>query len=98
MIFKRGYGFADREAGTLMSEDTPVLIGSTNKGMIALAVMQLVEQGLVDLDTPVSRYLPDFSMDDDRSADITVRQFLSHTRNSGQQHRRRSPRRGGAGG
>src|SRR6478672_8353665 len=62
-----------------MSQDTPVLIGSTNKGMISLAVMQLVEEGLVDLDAPVARYLPDFRMDDERAAAITVRQVLSHT-------------------
>ena len=37
-----------------MTEDTPVAVGSTNKGMTALAMMQLVEQGLVDLDTPIT--------------------------------------------
>src|SRR5918911_4557082 len=79
VIFSRGYGFADREAGTPMTQDTLVQIASTNKGMIALAMMQLVERGLVDLDAPVTRYLPDFSMDDERAAGITVRQVLSHT-------------------
>ena len=79
VIFSRGYGFADREAGTPMTQDTLVQIASTNKGMIALALMQLVEQGVVDLDAPVTRYLPTFSMDDERAADITVRQVLSHT-------------------
>src|SRR5918911_5763870 len=53
VIFSRGYGFADRESGTPMTEDTPVAVGSTTKPMTALAVMQLVERGLVDLDTPV---------------------------------------------
>ncbi len=47
--------------------------------MIALALMQLVEQGLVELDAPIARYLPDFSVDDERAQDITVRQVLSHT-------------------
>ena len=79
VIFSRGYGVANRERGTQMSQDTPVVIGSTNKGMISLAVMQLVEEGLVDLDAPVARYLPDFRMDDERAAAITVRQVLSHT-------------------
>jgi CubicO group peptidase (beta-lactamase class C family) len=79
VIFSRGYGFADREAGTPMTQDTLVQIASANKGMIALAMMQLVEQDLVDLDAPVTRYLPTFSMDDERAADITVRQVLSHT-------------------
>jgi CubicO group peptidase (beta-lactamase class C family) len=79
VLLSRGYGFADRDAGTPMTEDTPVAVASTNKGMTALAMMQLVEQGVVDLDAPVTRYLPDFSMDDERAADITVRQVLSHT-------------------
>jgi CubicO group peptidase (beta-lactamase class C family) len=79
VILSRGYGVANRERGVPMSQDTPVLIGSTNKGMVSVAVMQLVEQGLVDLDAPVARYLPDFRMDDERAAAITVRQVLSHT-------------------
>jgi CubicO group peptidase (beta-lactamase class C family) len=62
-----------------MTGDTPVAVGSTTKPITALAVMQLVERGLVDLDTPVSEYLPEFRMADDRSTAITLRQLLSHT-------------------
>jgi len=79
VLFGRGYGVADRAAGTPMTVDTPVAIASTSKGMTALAIMQLVEQGLVDLDAPVTRYLPEFTMNDPRAADITVRQVLTHT-------------------
>jgi CubicO group peptidase (beta-lactamase class C family) len=79
VLFSRGYGFADRDAGTPMTEDTPVAVASTNEGMTALAMVQLVEQGVVDLDAPVTRYLPQFSMADERAAAITVRQVLSHT-------------------
>jgi CubicO group peptidase (beta-lactamase class C family) len=79
VLLSRGYGLADRDAGTPMTDDTPVPIASTNKGMTVLAVMQLVEQGLVDLDEPVVSYLPDFTMDDARVRDITLRQLLSHT-------------------
>jgi CubicO group peptidase (beta-lactamase class C family) len=67
VLLSRGYGFADRESGTPMTEDTPVPVASTNKGMTALAMMQLVEQGLVDLDAPVVRYVPEFTMDDARA-------------------------------
>jgi CubicO group peptidase (beta-lactamase class C family) len=73
VVLSHGYGFADRDAGTAMTADTPVQIASANKGMIAMALMQLVEQGRVDLDAPVVRYLPDFGMDDERAMDITVR-------------------------
>jgi CubicO group peptidase (beta-lactamase class C family) len=79
VLISRGYGLADRDAGIPMTEDTPVAIASTSKGMTALAMMQLVEQGVVDLDAPVTRYLPEFNMDDERAAHITVRQVLSHT-------------------
>ena len=79
VLLSRGYGFADREAGTPMTADTPVQIASANKGMVAMGLMQLVEQGRVDLDAPVVHYLPDFSMNDERAMDITVRQVLSHT-------------------
>src|SRR5215211_3395613 len=79
VTFSRGYGLADRETGRPMTDETPVAIASTNKGMTALAVLQLVEQGRVTLDAPVTRYLPAFAMDDDRAGAITLRQLLSHT-------------------
>ncbi len=56
---------------------TPFLIGSISKSFTAMAVMQLVEAGKVDLDSGIARYLDDFSA---RPAGaITVRQLLSHT-------------------
>ncbi len=79
VILSRGYGYADLEAGIPMTEDTPVAVGSTTKPMTALAVLQLVERGLVDLDAPVTTYVPDFRSADGRSAGITLRQLLSHT-------------------
>jgi CubicO group peptidase (beta-lactamase class C family) len=77
VVFSGAYGFADREAERPMTTDTPVAFGSTGKGMTALAVLQLVEQGLVDLDAPVVRYLPDFALADPRAQEITLRQLLS---------------------
>ena len=79
VIYVSGYGEANRETGTLMTADTPVVIGSTTKGMTALAIMQLVERGLVELDAPVVRYIPDLMIADERVRDITVRHLLSHT-------------------
>jgi len=51
---------------------------SISKIFCTVAVMKLVEQGKVDLDTPVCQYLPDFKMLDDRYKDITVRHCLNH--------------------
>lgn len=60
-----------------VTDDTPFLTGSISKSFTALAVMQLVEAGLVELDSDISQYLNVLA---DRPAGaITVRQLLSHT-------------------
>ena len=75
----RGYGFADREAELPMSEETLVMLGSTTKAFTALAVMQLVERGLIELDASVTRYLPWFTTPEGHEDEITVRQLMSHS-------------------
>lgn len=60
-----------------VTPDTPFLLGSISKSFTAMAVMQLVEAGTVDLDAPVSQYLDVFR--GRPSGAITVRQLLSHT-------------------
>ena len=60
-----------------MTEDTPFLLGAISKSFTALAVMQLVEAGKVDLDAPIARYLPEFV--GKPAGAITVRQLLGHT-------------------
>jgi CubicO group peptidase (beta-lactamase class C family) len=63
-----------------VDERTLFLCGSTTKTFTATAVMRLVEQGLVDLDEPVRRYLPDFRVEDEGAAgSVTVLQLLNHT-------------------
>ncbi len=54
-------------------------VASVSKIFCTVAAMQLVEQGKLDLDTPVCQYLPRFTMLDERYRDITVRHCLSHT-------------------
>lgn len=54
-------------------------IGSVSKIYVTAAVMQLVDQGKIDLDAPVTKYLPDFKMADERYKDITVRMLLNHS-------------------
>lgn len=73
-------GYGDDGRGNPVTADTPFWIGSNTKSITALAVMQLAEQGLVDLDAPVRRYLPDFRVaDPDASSTITVRHLLNQT-------------------
>lgn len=73
-------GFGDDGAGQPVTPQTSFLLGSMSKAFTALAVMQLVEQGRVDLDAPVQRYLPWFQVADvGASPRITVRHALHHT-------------------
>ena len=54
-------------------------VGSVSKVYVTAAVMQLVDKGLVELDEPVTTYIPDFTMADERYKDITVRMLMNHT-------------------
>ncbi len=78
-VFVKGYGRAD-PSGRPVTPQTPFLIGSVTKPFTALAVLQLVEAGKIDLDAPVRTYLPWFSMADaGASARITVRHLMTMT-------------------
>lgn len=59
--------------------DVYLNIGSVSKMYTVTAVMQLVDQGKVDLDAPVTDYLPDFKLADERYQKITVRMLMNHT-------------------
>ncbi len=72
-------GYGHTASGQSVTARTRVPVASLSKSMTALAVMQLVEAGKVDLDRPVHRYLPEFTMADRRAARITVRQLLTQT-------------------
>jgi CubicO group peptidase (beta-lactamase class C family) len=77
VVFARGYGQAS--AHSPMTADTPVVIGSTSKSITAVAVLQLVEQGRIDLNAPIGRYLPWYAPSDPRALAITVRDLLIDT-------------------
>lgn len=73
-------GFANADAGYPLVENSLFLIGSISKIYTATLVMRLVEQGILDLDTPVVNYVPDFKLSHDDLRDaITIRMLLSHT-------------------
>ena len=61
-VWARGFGWADRARRVPVTENTLFHIGSSSKTMTAAAVMQLVERRRVDLDAPLSRYVPGFSL------------------------------------
>jgi CubicO group peptidase (beta-lactamase class C family) len=75
----RGFGRA-RPGGEAPTPQTPFILGSLTKSFTALAVMQLVEDGKVELDAPVQRYLRWFRVADPQaSAEITVRHLMNQT-------------------
>jgi CubicO group peptidase (beta-lactamase class C family) len=79
VVHLEGFGEAD-SSGRKVTPQTPFIIGSLSKSFTALAVMQLVEAGKVELDAPVQRYLPWFRVaDEEASARITVGELLNHT-------------------
>ena len=76
LVVKDGEVLYEDYFGTYTA-DTIVGIASASKWFGAATVMALVDDGLIDLDDPVSKYLPAFS--DEDKAEITIRQLLSHT-------------------
>ncbi len=78
LVYARGYG--DSGEGRRATPQTPFLLGSTSKSFTALAAMQLVDAGRLDLDAPARRYVREFRLADQRAANrITVRQVLQQT-------------------
>ncbi len=77
-ILAKGYGYADRSRKIPVTVDTVFPLASITKLFTATAVMQLVESGDVDLDSPVSRYLTQMTRAGSTVAEPTVRQLLTH--------------------
>jgi len=77
VLLHEAYGWADRENGREMKPDTIFRARSMTKPMVGTVVLMLMEQGLLELDDPVARYLPAFA--GDAKKEITIRQLLSHT-------------------
>lgn len=79
LFFAKGYGFADVEKQSPVNPETTVfLIGSAAKLFTWTAVMQLYEQGRVDLDTDINQYL-DFRIPATFPEPITLKHLMTHT-------------------
>lgn len=77
MSSRSGYGYADVENRLLATPHTVMRIASISKALTAAAVGRLLEQGKLDLDRPVGRYLEGNAWPE-RHPEITPRQLLSH--------------------
>lgn len=80
ILWAQGYGYADRARRLPAHADTLYSVGGLSTLITATAVLQLAEQGVIDLDQPVKKYLPEFSMRSHfpQTPDITARHLLSH--------------------
>jgi len=79
VVYTQGYGVTGPD-GTPVTSQTPFILGSTTKSFTALAVMQLVEAGEIDLDASIQTYLPWFALADPEEAkQITIRHLLTQT-------------------
>ena len=73
--WSKTYGLADVEHAVPVKNETVFRLASTSKPLTAVAVMQLAEDGKIDLDAPVQKYVAAFPV---KSAPITTRQLLGH--------------------
>jgi len=73
-------GVTNVRTGVPVTTDTIFQIGSISKVYTATLVLQLVDEGLIDLDQPIASYLPEFALADASAAStISIRQLLCHT-------------------
>jgi CubicO group peptidase (beta-lactamase class C family) len=77
VIYKKGFGMANMEWDIPNTPDTKFRLGSITKQFTAMLILQLVEQGKLELDKPISNYLPDYpKANGDR---ITLHHLLTHS-------------------
>ena len=74
-IFRKAYGYSDREHKIPFGFDTVAQIGSITKSMTALAIVTLAQEGKLDLSKPVKTYLPNAA---EPAASATLHQLLTH--------------------
>ena len=80
LVWSEGMGYADVENDVPCTPDTLMRIASISKPLTVVALLQLWQKGLVDLDAPVQRYVPEFPEKEYKGEKvvITTRQLLSH--------------------
>jgi len=79
VLFTRGFGKRNLDTGEPVTAHSLFHLASISKSFVATAIMQLWEQGQLDLDASVTMYLPYFTIQGDNHKQITVRHLLSHT-------------------
>lgn len=78
IVWQQGYGFSDPALKTPITANTVFRVGSVSKLFTDVAVMRLVEQGKLDLDAPLTKYLPEFKPRNPFGKPVTLRELMSH--------------------
>lgn len=79
-LLLKGYGYADVGRREKVDPDSTLFrIGSVSKMFVWTAVMQLMEQGMLDLNADINRYLTDFTIPDTYEEPVTLRHLMTHT-------------------
>jgi len=80
IVWSEGFGYADKAAKQPATAQTLYRAGSVSKLFTAIGIMQLVEQGRIDIDQPLQTYVPEFSINSRFGSidEITLRNTLSH--------------------
>ncbi len=79
VVYAKGFGYRDVENQLPVTSKTLFAIGSSTKAFTAMAVGMLVDDGKLDLDTPLIEYMPDFRLYDDYATlHVTPRDLLCH--------------------
>ena len=79
IAWSRGFGYKNAETQEPVDDNTMFGAASLSKPVFAYAVLKMVEKGQLDLDAPLSKYLPAYIENDERLNLITARKVLSHT-------------------
>ena len=79
LCFAAGLGYRDRASAQAVDAETSFAIGSATKAFTSMVISMLFEEGGVDLNVPVTQYLPDFKVKDaTAAAQMTLEDILSH--------------------
>ncbi len=78
IVWAQGFGYQDAEKTMPATAHTVYRVGSISKLFTDIAVMQMVERDKLELDAPITRYLPEFAPHNPFGGDITLRELMSH--------------------
>ena len=79
IILSGSSGVYDKTENRSITKDDMYGIGSTSKMFVTAATMMLADKGLLDIDTPLTVYIPEFQMADERYKEITPRMLMNHS-------------------